>query len=197
MDWATAFGGGLFSCSVWRKLIKVFTCMWALGLRMQRDSGCKKNNHGIIIMTTIWVEIAQGPISNWVVLRSFFFFYNRLCDSNLMHFWSCTIRSYFRDAFVDHTVIVCQIRAYERVHLMERPRKGDLPNQAAIANLRVHLMKRPRKGDDLQFRFVSGQVVHNAQQVARENGLPIIFKAFLVLQNCQRHSQTSSGACLH
>lgn len=170
MDWATAFGGGLFSCSVWRKLIKVFTCMWALGLRMQRDSGCKKSNHGIIIMTTIWVEIAQGPISNWVVLRSFFFFYNRL----LMHFWSCTIRSYFRDAFVDHTVIVCQIRAYERVHLMERPRKGN----------------------DLQFRFVSGQVVHNAQQVARENGLPIIFKAFLVL-HCQTHSQTSSGACLH
>ena len=92
-----------------------------------------------------------------------------------MHFWSCTIRSYFRDAFVDHTVIVCQIRAYEQ----------------------VHLMKRPRKGDDLQLRFVSGQVVHDTQQVARENGLPIIFKAFLVLQNCQTHSQTSSGACLH
>ena len=160
----------LFSRLVWRKFNKMFTCMWALGLRMQKDSGCKKSNHRII-MTTRCLEILQDLISNWVVLRSFFFFYNRL----LMHFWSCTIRSYFRDAFVDHTVIVCQIWAYERVHLMERPRKGN----------------------NLQFRFVSGQVVHNAQQVARENGLPIIFKAFLVLQNCQRHSQTSSGACLH
>ena len=54
-----------------------------------------------------------------------------------MHFWSRTIRLYFRDAFVDHTVIVCQIG--------------------------VHLMERPRKGDDLQLRFVSGQVVHDAQ----------------------------------
>ena len=82
-----------------------------------------------------------------------------------MYFWGCTIRLHFRDAFVDHTVIVCQIRAYERVHLMERPRKGD----------------------DLQLRFVSGQVVHNAQQVARENGLPIIFKSYFWKQNCQKH----------
>ena len=169
MELANVWGDCLV-CLVWRKFNKMFTCMWALGLRMQKDSGCKKSNHRII-MTTRCLEILQDLISNWVVLRSFFFFYNRL----LMHFWSCTIRSYFRDAFVDHTVIVSQIRAYERVHLMERPRKGN----------------------DLQFRFVSGQVVHNAQQVARENGLPIIFKAFLVLQNCQRHSQKSSGACLH
>ena len=45
------FWGGLSSCLIWRKLIKMFTCMWALGLRMQKDSGCKKSNHGIMRTT--------------------------------------------------------------------------------------------------------------------------------------------------